>query len=45
MTNDEKFAAALEAAVGFLKAAGYTWDDAAGKFTDARRRANLSMSS
>jgi peptide/nickel transport system substrate-binding protein len=41
MTNDEKFAAALEAAVGFLKAAGYTWDDAAGKFTDAPAGAEL----
>lgn len=41
MTNDEKFAAALEAAVGFLKAAGYTWDDAAGKFTAAPAGAEL----
>jgi peptide/nickel transport system substrate-binding protein len=35
MTNDEKFTAALNAAVGYLKAAGYTWDDAAKKFTAA----------
>ncbi len=42
MTNDEKFAAALDAAVGFFKAAGYTWDDAAGKFTAAPTGASLS---
>lgn len=41
MTNDENYAAALGAAVGFLKAAGYTWDDAAGKFTDAPAGAKL----
>lgn len=35
MTNDEKFAAALDAAIGYFKAAGYTWDDAAKKFTAA----------
>ena len=34
--NDEKKAeAALNAAVSFLKKAGYTWDDAEGKFTAA----------
>ncbi|NLO47846.1 MAG: ABC transporter substrate-binding protein [Clostridiales bacterium] len=41
MTNDEKFAAALDAAIGFLKAAGFTWDDAAGKFTAAPEGAAL----
>jgi peptide/nickel transport system substrate-binding protein len=35
MTNDEKFAAALNATIGYLKAAGYTWDDAAKTFTAA----------
>ncbi len=34
MTDDEKYAAALQAAVGFLKAAGYTFDEA-GKITAA----------
>ncbi len=35
MTDNEKFAAALDAATGYLKAAGYTWDEASGKFTAA----------
>ena len=35
MGESEKNAAALEAAIGFLKAAGYTWDEASGIFTDA----------
>lgn len=35
MTEQEKYQAALDAAIGFLKAAGYTWDDAAGIFTAA----------
>ncbi|MBR5945967.1 ABC transporter substrate-binding protein, partial [bacterium] len=35
MSLEEKTAAALQAAIGFFKAAGYTWDDAAGKFTAA----------
>jgi len=35
MTDEEKFAAALQAAIGYFKAAGYTWDDAANKFTAA----------
>ncbi len=42
MTEEERYAAALEAAVGFLKAAGYTWDEAAGKFTAAPEGASLS---
>ncbi len=42
MTDDEKYAAALEAAKGFLIAAGYTWDEAAGKFTAAPEGAKLS---
>jgi len=42
MTNEEKFAAALQAAIGFFKAAGYTWDEAAGKFTAAPNGASLS---
>jgi peptide/nickel transport system substrate-binding protein len=41
MTNDEKFAAALKASIGYFKAAGYTWDDAAGKFTAAPTGAAL----
>ena len=35
MSDEEKYVAAKEAAVGFFKAAGFTWDEAAGKFTDA----------
>ena len=42
MTDDEKFAAALQAAIGYFKAAGYTWDDAEGKFTAAPEGASLS---
>lgn len=34
MSDEEKYAAAKEAAIGFFKAAGFTWDEAAGKFTD-----------
>ena len=41
MTEEEKYDAALEAAIGFLKAAGYTWDDAAGKFTAAPEGAEM----
>lgn len=41
MTEDEKYDAALEAAIGFLKAAGYTWDDAEGKFTAAPEGAEM----
>ena len=40
--NDEKKAeAALNAAVSFLKKAGYTWDDAEGKFTAAPEGAKM----
>ena len=35
MSDEEKYAAAKDAAVGFFKAAGFTWDEAEGKFTDA----------
>ncbi|MCL2079439.1 MAG: ABC transporter substrate-binding protein [Oscillospiraceae bacterium] len=41
MTEAEKFDAALEAAIGFLKAAGYTWDEASGMFTEAPEGASL----
>lgn len=44
MTDDEKFAAALDAAVGFFKEAGYTWDEASQKFTAAPSGASLSYS-
>ncbi len=42
MTDDQKFEAALQAAIGYFKAAGYTWDDAEGKFTAAPEGASLS---
>ena len=42
MTEEAKYAAALQAAIGFLKAAGYTWDEAAGKFTAAPEGAKMS---
>lgn len=45
-TNGQSFedrqAAAKQAAIGFLKAAGYTWDDKAGKFTAAPEGARMS---
>lgn len=41
MAEEDKYAAALNAAVGFLKAAGYTFDDATGKFTAAPEGASL----
>ena len=41
MTEAEKYAAALDAAIGFLKAAGYTWDDNSGSFTAAPAGAQL----
>lgn len=41
MSEEEKNAAALEAAIGFFKKAGYTWDDAAGKFTAAPEGAEM----
>jgi len=42
MTDEDKYAAALEAAKGFLIAAGYTFDEAAGVFTAAPEGASLS---
>ena len=41
MTAQEKYAAALEAAVGFLKAAGFTYDEGTDKFTAAPVGADL----
>lgn len=41
MTPDEKYAAALTAATDYLKAAGYTFDEATGKFTEAPEGAKL----
>ena len=34
MSQEDKYAAAKEAAIGYFKAAGFTFDEAAGKFTD-----------
>ena len=34
MSEEERYAAAKEAAIGFFKAAGFTFDEASGKFTD-----------
>ncbi len=42
MDENAKYAAALAAAVDYLKAAGYTYDEAAGKFTAAPEGAKLS---
>ena len=42
MNDEQKYAAALEAAVGYFKAAGYTYDDATGTFTAAPEGASLS---
>ena len=41
MTEEQKYDAALAAAVGYLKAAGFTYDEAAGKFTAAPDGASL----
>ncbi|MGI6336347.1 MAG: ABC transporter substrate-binding protein [Eubacteriales bacterium] len=41
MDENARYAAALDAAVGFLKAAGYTFDDATGIFTEAPDGASL----
>ena len=41
MTAEQRYDAALEAAKGFLVAAGYTFDDASGKFTAAPDGAKL----
>lgn len=42
MSSEEKYVAALEAAKGFLIAAGYTFDDATGKFIAAPEGASMS---
>jgi len=42
MAEADKEAAALQAAIGFLKAAGYTFNDASGKFTKAPAGAAMS---
>ena len=42
MTQEEKYDAALQAAIGFLKAAGYTYDEDQGIFTEAPEGASLS---
>jgi peptide/nickel transport system substrate-binding protein len=42
MSADDRDDAALKAAVGYFKAAGYTFDEAAGKFTAAPEGASLS---
>jgi len=42
MTPEQKYAAAQKAAIGFFKAAGYTFDEASGKFTAAPEGASLS---
>ena len=42
MTQEEKYDAALQAAIGYLKAAGYTFDEESGKFTEAPEGAALS---
>ena len=42
MTTEEKYAAALQAAIGFFKAAGYTFDETTGMFTAAPEGAKMS---
>ena len=42
MDQEAKYEAALQAAIGYLKAAGYTFDEATGKFTEAPEGASLS---
>ena len=42
MTDEERFDAALQAAIGYFKAAGFTWDDATQTFTAAPEGAKLS---
>lgn len=41
MSDEDKYAAALDAAVGFFKAAGYTYDEASKTFTAAPAGANM----
>lgn len=42
MNEEAKYEAALQAAIGYFKAAGYTWDDATSTFTAAPEGAKLS---
>ena len=44
MSAEERYEAAIKAAVGFLKKAGYTYDEATGKFTAAPSGAKMSYS-
>ena len=41
MSDEQKYEAALQAAIGYLKAAGFTWDDATSTFTAAPEGAAL----
>ena len=41
MNEAQRYAAALDAAVGYFKAAGFTWDAASGKFTAAPAGAQM----
>jgi peptide/nickel transport system substrate-binding protein len=41
MAQDEKHQAAIDAAIGFFKAAGYTYDEASGKFSAAPEGAEM----
>ena len=41
MTDEQKYEAALNAAIGFLKDAGYTWDEASSTFTAAPAGASM----
>ena len=41
MTEQERFDAALQAAIGYLQPAGYTWDEATGTFTAAPEGASM----
>lgn len=41
MTDEDKYAAALDAAISFLIEAGYTWDEAASTFTEAPEGASM----
>ena len=42
MTQDEKYVAALQAAIGYFRLAGYRYDEATGKLTSAPEGAKLS---
>ena len=41
MTDEQKYEAALQASISFFKAAGYTFDEATGKFTAAPKGAEM----